>query len=96
MGIIQSIATRHTRGLLPFEIMESVDRELSKKKFTTECTPAYLATLRGFIAENIAQRLAAIRKSHGMFEAIDREEEWDENTDLSMGASSKQLLASVL
>lgn len=69
--------------------METVDRELLKKKFTTECTPAYLATLRGYIAENVAHKLSEIRKSHGMFEAMEREEEWDENTDLSMGASCK-------
>ncbi|KAI0084185.1 beta and beta-prime subunits of DNA dependent RNA-polymerase [Irpex rosettiformis] len=82
-----SIATRRARGLLPFEIMETVDRELSKKKFTTECTAAYLASLRGFIAENVAQKLAEQRKSRGMFEALEREDEWDEDTDLSMGAS---------
>lgn len=76
--------------------METVDRELAKKKFTTECTPAYLATLRGYIADNIARRLAEIRKNHGMFEAIGREEEWDENTDLSMGASSMCLVVLIL
>ncbi len=69
--------------------METVDRELSKKKFTTECTAAYLATLRGFISENVAQKLAEQRKSRGMFEALEREEEWDEDTDLSMGATGK-------
>ena len=67
--------------------METIDRELSKKKFTTECTAAYLATLRGFIAENVAQKLGEQRKSRGMFEALEREDEWDEDTDLSMGAS---------
>ena len=67
--------------------METIDRELSTKKFTTECTAAYLATLRGFIAENVAQKLGEQRKSRGMFEALEREDEWDEDTDLSMGAS---------
>ena len=73
--------------MLPFEIMELVDRELSKRKFTSECTAAYLATIRGFVSEHIAQRLAQVRKDHDMFEALEREEEWDADTDLSMGAS---------
>ena len=89
----QSIGSRHARGLLPFEIMEMVDHELSKKKFTSECTAAYLATIRGFISENVAQRLAEIRKSRGMFDALEREDEWDEQTDLSMGASCESSTA---
>ncbi|OSX60618.1 hypothetical protein POSPLADRAFT_1148493 [Postia placenta MAD-698-R-SB12] len=82
-----SIASRSTRGLLPFEILELVDRELSRRQFTSECTAAYLATIRGFVTEHIAHRLAEIRRNHGMFEALEREEEWDEETDLSLGAS---------
>lgn len=71
-----------------------MDRELSKKKFTAECTAAYLATIRRFISENVARKLAEIRKSRGMFEAFEHEDEWDEGTDLSMGASGKLLLRS--
>lgn len=85
--LTQSIASRSTRGLLPFEILELVDRELSRRQFTSECTAAYLATIRGFVTEHIAHRLAEIRRNHGMFEALEREEEWDEETDLSLGAS---------
>ena len=85
--VTQAIASRESRGLLPFEILEFVDRELSQRRFTSECTAAYLATIRGFVSEHIAQRLAQIRKSRGMFDALEREDEWDENTDLSMGAS---------
>lgn len=83
----KSIASRNSRGLLPFEILEFVDRELEKRRFTSECTAAYLATIRGFISEHVAIRLAEIRASRGMFDALQREEEWDEDTDLSMGAS---------
>ena len=75
--------------MLPFEILEFVDRELSQRRFTTECTAAYLATIRGFINEHIAQRLGEIRKSQNMFEALEREDEWDADTDLSMGASGE-------
>ena len=80
---------------MPFEIMELVDRELSHRKFTNECTAAYLATIRGFISENVANKLGEIRKSRGMFEALEREEEWDEETDLSMGASC-ELISTML
>lgn len=31
--------------------------------------------------------MADVRKSHGMFEAMEREDEWDAETDLTMGAS---------
>ena len=43
--------------------------------------------IRGFVSENVAHKLGEIRKSRGMFEALEREDEWDEETDLSMGAS---------
>lgn len=62
---------------------------MAQRRFTTECTAAYLATVRGFVHEHIVQKLAQIRKSRGMFEALEREDEWDEETDLSMGASGK-------
>ncbi|OBZ66630.1 DNA-directed RNA polymerase III subunit rpc1 [Grifola frondosa] len=67
-----SVASRSSRGLLPFEILELVDRELSTRKFTSECTAAYLATIRGFPWH---------------FDALERDDEWDADTDLSMGAS---------
>ncbi|KAK7689907.1 hypothetical protein QCA50_006546 [Cerrena zonata] len=82
-----SVATRLSRGLFPFEILEYVDRELADRRFTSECTAAYIATVRGFVAEHIAHRVADIRKARGMFEALERNEEWDTDTDLSMGAS---------
>ncbi|KAA1465897.1 beta and beta-prime subunits of DNA dependent RNA-polymerase [Dentipellis sp. KUC8613] len=83
-----SIASRTSRGLLPYEILEIVDRELSQQRFVVECTAAYISTIRGFIREHVADRLAEVRKSRGMFEALEREEEWDADTDLTMGASA--------
>lgn len=83
----QATGSREGRSLLPFEVLEIVDRELATKKFTSECTAAYLATIRGFVTDNIAHAMADVRKSHGMFEAMEREDEWDAETDLTMGAS---------
>ena len=83
----QSIASRSGRALLPFEIMEITDRELSKPKFKNECADSYTGTIRNFIMDRIAHRLAKIRQAHGLFDALEKEEEWDEETDFSMGAS---------
>jgi len=66
-----------------------MDRELSLPRFVTECTLAYISTIRIFINDHVVHRLAIVRKSRGMFEALERNEEWDEDTDLSMGATGK-------
>ena len=67
-----------------------MDRELSLPRFATECTPAYISTIRTFLSDHVAYRLATVRKSRGMFEALERYDEWDEYTDLSMGATGDQ------
>jgi DNA-directed RNA polymerase III subunit RPC1 len=94
--LCQAIGNRRGRGLLPFEVMERVDEELKKPKFASECTPAYLETIRDFVVQHIAQHLASMRKSRGMFEALERSDEWDSDTDLSMGASGMHKYMSVL
>lgn len=83
----KAIGSRAGRSLFPFEILEIVDRELKTKKFASECTAAYLASLQSFVTYNIANRLGEVRRSHGMFDALERDGEWDADTDLSMGAS---------
>lgn len=88
---IQAIGGRSGRGFLPFEISEFVDRELGTHRFISECTAAYLATIKGFVADHISQKVANVRKSRGMFEALERESEWDAETDLSLGASGGSL-----
>ena len=85
---MQSIGGRDGRALLPFEILEVMDCELATPKFTNECTPSYVSTIRDFIADGIVNHLAKIRKAHGMFEALQRNDEWDADTDLSLGATS--------
>ncbi|ETW84605.1 hypothetical protein HETIRDRAFT_473329 [Heterobasidion irregulare TC 32-1] len=83
-----SIGSRSSHGLLPYEILEIVNRELSQPRFVSECTAAYISTVRGFIQEHVAKRLAEVRESRGMFDALERDDEWDADTDLSMGASA--------
>lgn len=84
----KAISSRSARGLLPYEILEIVDRELSHPRFVAECTPAYIAAVRTFLNDHVTHHLATVRKSRGMFEALERSDEWDEDTDLSMGATA--------
>ncbi|KAH9049136.1 beta and beta-prime subunits of DNA dependent RNA-polymerase [Lactarius hengduanensis] len=83
-----AISSRSARGLLPYEVLEIVGRELSLPRFVAECTPAYIAAVRAFLNDHVTHRLATVRKSRGMFEALERSDEWDEDTDLSMGATA--------
>jgi DNA-directed RNA polymerase III subunit RPC1 len=75
------------RGLLPFEVLELVNREFESARFQNECTPAYLDTVRTFISKNIVHKMARERVCRGMFDALERGDEWDEDMDFSMGAS---------
>ncbi len=86
---MQASSGRGGRGLLPFEIMNIVDSELATPRFRSECTPAYLDIVRKFIFDNLAHRLADFRRIRGMFDALEKDVEWDEDTDLSLGASGK-------
>ncbi|EIW82038.1 beta and beta-prime subunits of DNA dependent RNA-polymerase [Coniophora puteana RWD-64-598 SS2] len=85
-----SIGGRSGLGLLPFQILEIVRKELDTPRFKTECTAAYRATIEGFLMDKVVLRMAQIRKSHGMFEALERPYEWDEDMDLSLGASKSE------
>lgn len=77
------------RSLLPFEVLEIVERELKSKRFTVECSPVYLALIRDFIMDRVAQKQAQVRSDRGMFDALERHEDWDSDTDLSLGASGR-------
>ncbi|KAF8644329.1 hypothetical protein AX16_008537 [Volvariella volvacea WC 439] len=82
-----AIASRSGRSLLPFEVVELLEKELSSPRFVNDCASAYLDAVRLFISETVVQKMADVRRNHGMFDAIEREAEWDADTDLSMGAS---------
>lgn len=72
---------------MPFEILELLEQILALPEFRVECTAAYIATIRGFVLDSVVRRVGRFRRSHGMFEAEEREPEWDEATDLTMGAT---------
>ncbi|TFY74270.1 hypothetical protein EWM64_g9743 [Hericium alpestre] len=85
---IAAITPGSARGLLPYEITEITNHELSQPRFARDCTAVYVTSVQNFIREHIVQRLADARRSRGMFEALERSSEWDADTDLSMGASN--------
>ena len=68
--------------------MEIIDRELDTPRFRNECTPAYPVSVRKFIFDKLALKLADSRRGRGMFDALEKIEDWDDGTDLSLGASS--------
>lgn len=85
-SIPQAVGGRTGRSLFPFEISEMLDKELSTAKWTTECTEAYIKTIRTFVEKNIIDPLVKARTSRGMFDAFEKPDDWDEDMDLSMGA----------
>jgi DNA-directed RNA polymerase III subunit RPC1 len=91
LSYLKSKATGSRLGnsLLPFEIIEIANRELKKKTFCSESAAEYLASIRSFVTHHIAHRLAGVRRSRGMFDALELNSEMDTFTDLSMDASGK-------
>ena len=71
--------------------MDVVNKELDSPKFKTTCPPAYLAKVRDFTYNHIVMPQVEARKSRGMFDALERHEDWDDDTDLSLGASGIDL-----
>ncbi|EAU80581.1 DNA-directed RNA polymerase III largest subunit [Coprinopsis cinerea okayama7 len=83
----QARSNRKTRGLLPFEIIQIVETTLASPRFTQSCLPAYCDAVRDFIVKKVASRVASVRAKHDMFDALEKPEEWDEEMDLTLGAS---------
>ncbi|PWN44236.1 beta and beta-prime subunits of DNA dependent RNA-polymerase [Ceraceosorus guamensis] len=71
-------------GLLPYEITEMVDKDLSSKRYA-KTTKLYQDEVATFM-RGIAEKAAAIRGAHGLYPALIREPEY-EDSDLTMGAS---------
>ena len=78
------------RSLMPFEIRERVDATLRTDRFRRVCTDKYLEQIRAFCDVQIAEHVARTREAYGMFPARVREGDWDEETDLSLGADAAQ------
>lgn len=81
-----------SRMLMPFEITEVVDKHLAHPRFT-QSTQMYHQQIRNFIRDSVVTRAARLREAYGLFSAEERGEEWDEDTDLSMGADAASIKA---
>ena len=86
------MTSSYGRALLPYEIMDIVNAELSSSRFVNECTAAFLATVGRFM-RGVVIRVAKVRSTHGLFDAVEKDSEWDEYTDLTMGATGTSVLA---
>ncbi|EJU06145.1 subunit of DNA dependent RNA-polymerase [Dacryopinax primogenitus] len=84
-----AITARDGRALLPFEIMDLTNEILQRRKFKTECSTQYLDSLRAYI-QAIARHLGNVRQEYKMYDAVDRDDDWDADTDLSLGAGEKE------
>ena len=60
--------------------------ELASPRFRNECTSAYIKSIEDFIQINVIDKVTTCRDQHGMFDAAEKSEEWDDDTDLSLGA----------
>ncbi|ORY91742.1 hypothetical protein BCR35DRAFT_299051 [Leucosporidium creatinivorum] len=57
-------------GLLPYEILQLVDREFAKPYFTTACSQQFLVEVRAFIHDSIVQPAAKYRAAYNMPAAL--------------------------
>ncbi|KZO94824.1 beta and beta-prime subunits of DNA dependent RNA-polymerase [Calocera viscosa TUFC12733] len=87
-----AITSRDGRALLPFEIVDLTNEMLGSKKFRSECTQQYIDSLRSYM-QAIARELGTIRQDYRMYDAVHKEEDWDAQTDLSLGAGPKEKAA---
>lgn len=87
--MFQSIGSRTSRGLLPYEIIDYVNNQLAQPRYASECAPSYIEIVREFIMEHVVKKLADTRRRRGMFDAVEKSDEWDVDTDLSMGATGE-------
>jgi DNA-directed RNA polymerase III subunit RPC1 len=75
------------QSLLPFEVLEYTNKELSTQRYLEGCAATYIGHVKGFIRDVIVQRQIRARSQHGMFDALERDDDWDSDTDLTMGAT---------
>ncbi|WFD31819.1 DNA-directed RNA polymerase [Malassezia sp. CBS 17886] len=79
-----------SRTLLPFEIVALVDAALAADRFQRVFTAKSLEQVREFCRVQIAQHVADTRAAYGMYPALERDGDWDSDTDLSLGADRAQ------
>ncbi|KAK2462263.1 hypothetical protein APHAL10511_005569 [Amanita phalloides] len=68
----KAVSGRAGQALLPYEILGLVDQAFSTERFVNGCSQTYRDAVRGFIAKQVVQKVAAVRRSHGLPDALER------------------------
>jgi DNA-directed RNA polymerase III subunit RPC1 len=69
---LQSVGSQKSPGLLPYEIADFVDHELSLPAFGEECSVTYITTIRAFVEQHVITPLAIVRKYRGLPDGLKR------------------------
>jgi DNA-directed RNA polymerase III subunit RPC1 len=74
------------QALLSYEILETVNQELSTERFVNGCSQPYRDLVRDFMRQ-VVQKVVAVRRSQGMSDALERTSEWGRDADISFGVT---------
>ncbi|EEB09711.1 DNA-directed RNA polymerase III complex large subunit Rpc1 [Schizosaccharomyces japonicus yFS275] len=82
-------------GLLPYKIIEETESILSSRKFTANCTENFIESVRTFVIERLAKKLAQVRANRQLAPKLERPSEDDfddfENDDFAPLAARKSV-----
>ncbi|KAH8918847.1 DNA-directed RNA polymerase III subunit C1 [Atractiella rhizophila] len=86
--IMSSIPRAAAAGLLPYEILDILDDQLSQQRFTASCTIAFIDSIRQFIKKTVVDKAVSYRQAYGMSAGLIRDEVADDakENDLEVGA----------
>ncbi|ORZ16350.1 hypothetical protein BCR42DRAFT_414870 [Absidia repens] len=57
-------------GLLPWQIIQITETEISKRLWTENCMPSFIDITRKYVTDKIAGSLAKLRKRHGLLPGL--------------------------
>ncbi|KAI9105948.1 hypothetical protein DFS34DRAFT_656655 [Phlyctochytrium arcticum] len=80
---LAQLSTREN-ALLPWEIIEYAEAQLTNERFAKACSSEFLKSLRTFIRKNVAEKLATVRSARGLSPMLDKHD-MEEDNKLSTG-----------
>ncbi|KAF8629635.1 hypothetical protein AX15_003368 [Amanita polypyramis BW_CC] len=83
---------RAGQALLPYEILNVVDQELSTERFINGCSQPYRDAVRDFIIKQVVRKLAAVRRSRGMPDGLTPSNRWSAGDDQAFGVIGQNRL----
>ncbi|GAA94203.1 uncharacterized protein L969DRAFT_86320 [Mixia osmundae IAM 14324] len=81
--------TKTSKPLMPYAILELTDRLLATDRFDMTRHSDFPAQIKAFVVKHIVAPAARFRRAYGMIEALEKHEEWDDETDLTGLAGPK-------